>query len=150
MLNAVLLGAWLCVLLTIVFCNFRHHAEAAWWQLLAFSRSDVCTSFAVIDSAHGCNTRQSARCHLSVTCLCYLTEVPLSMLLSGGGQGDLYVFVRVKEHADLRREGLTIHSDASVSFVDAILGGLACVVHFLPACACTVPFQVKCLSTGLS
>ncbi|KAL0053461.1 hypothetical protein WJX82_005982 [Trebouxia sp. C0006] len=40
----------------------------------------------------------------------------------GGSQGDLYVFVRVKEHADLRREGLTVHSDVSVSYVDAILG----------------------------
>ncbi len=41
---------------------------------------------------------------------------------TGGSQGDLYVFVRVKEHADLRREGLTVHSDVSVSYVDAILG----------------------------
>ena len=40
----------------------------------------------------------------------------------GGSQGDLYVFVKVKEHADLRREGLTVHSDVSVSYVDAILG----------------------------
>lgn len=32
------------------------------------------------------------------------------------------MFVRVKEHADLRREGLTVHSDVSVSYVDAILG----------------------------
>ena len=44
------------------------------------------------------------------------------------------MFVRVKEHADLRREGLTIHSDASVSFVDAILGELVCAMHLLPAC----------------
>ena len=43
-------------------------------------------------------------------------------MVVGGSQGDLYVFVRVKEHADLRREGLTVHSDVSVSYVDAILG----------------------------
>ena len=43
---------------------------------------------------------------------------------AGGSQGDLYVFVKVKEHKDLRREGLTVHSDVSVSYVDAILGAL--------------------------
>ena len=32
------------------------------------------------------------------------------------------MFVRVKEHPDLRREGLTVHSDVSVSYLDAILG----------------------------
>lgn len=34
------------------------------------------------------------------------------------------MFVKVKENADLRREGLTVHSDVSVSYVDAILGML--------------------------
>jgi len=41
------------------------------------------------------------------------------------------VFVRVKEHADLRREGLTVHSDVSVSYVDAILGMHTAVTKIL-------------------
>lgn len=41
---------------------------------------------------------------------------------AGGSQGDLYVFVKVKEHGELRREGLTVHSDVTVSYIDAILG----------------------------
>lgn len=40
----------------------------------------------------------------------------------GGGTGDLYVFVTVKRHPELRREGTTIHSDVEISYVDAILG----------------------------
>lgn len=32
----------------------------------------------------------------------------------GGEAGDLYVFVNVKEEADLRRDGTTIHSDVEV------------------------------------
>ena len=44
---------------------------------------------------------------------------------AGGSQGDLYVFVKVKDHKELRREGLTVHSDVSVSYVDAILGMLS-------------------------
>lgn len=40
----------------------------------------------------------------------------------GGETGDLYVFLTVRDHPDLRREGTTIHSDVSVSYVDAILG----------------------------
>ncbi len=68
-------------------------------------------------------------------------------MLTGGSQGDLYVFVRVKEHADLRREGLTVHSDVSVSYVDAILGtnlsahgkGLLCV-----SCGITAVCGLSC------
>lgn len=40
----------------------------------------------------------------------------------GGPPGDLYVFVTVKPHPDLRRDGTTIHSDVEISYVDAILG----------------------------
>lgn len=53
---------------------------------------------------------------------------------SGGEQGDLYVFVRVKDHSDLRREGLTVHSDVSVSFVDAILGEPAAMLLRITSC----------------
>jgi len=40
----------------------------------------------------------------------------------GGPAGDLYIFLKVKEDRSFRREGPEIYSDASVSFVDAILG----------------------------
>lgn len=40
----------------------------------------------------------------------------------GGPAGDLYAFVSVREHPELRREGDTIHSDVGISYVDAILG----------------------------
>lgn len=40
----------------------------------------------------------------------------------GGESGDLYVFISVKDHPELRREGTTIHSDVEISYVDAILG----------------------------
>lgn len=39
-----------------------------------------------------------------------------------GEPGDLYVFIGVKPHPQLRREGVTIHSDVEISYVDAILG----------------------------
>lgn len=35
----------------------------------------------------------------------------------GGPPGDLYVCVTVKDHSDLRREGMTIFSDVSVRFL---------------------------------
>jgi len=41
---------------------------------------------------------------------------------NGGPAGDLYIFLRVKEDKKFRREGPEIYSDASVSYVDAILG----------------------------
>jgi len=40
----------------------------------------------------------------------------------GGESGDLYVFISVKTHPELRRDGTTIHSDVEISYVDAILG----------------------------
>ena len=42
--------------------------------------------------------------------------------LRGGPSGDLYVFISVKSHAKLRRDGLTVLSDVKVSYLQAILG----------------------------
>jgi molecular chaperone DnaJ len=41
---------------------------------------------------------------------------------SGGPAGDLYIFLKVKDDAIFRREGPEIYSDATVSFIDAIIG----------------------------
>jgi len=46
---------------------------------------------------------------------------------NGGPAGDLYIFVNVKRDPRFRREGTEIYSDASVSYVDAILGSEAVV-----------------------
>mmetsp|Transcript_33791 Transcript_33791/g.46795 ORF Transcript_33791/g.46795 Transcript_33791/m.46795 type:complete len:448 (-) Transcript_33791:317-1660(-) len=40
----------------------------------------------------------------------------------GGPQGDLYVFITVRQDADLVREGVNINSEVSISYTDAILG----------------------------
>jgi molecular chaperone DnaJ len=40
----------------------------------------------------------------------------------GGPPGDLYVFLTVKPHPKLRREGVTIHSEVPISYLQAILG----------------------------
>jgi molecular chaperone DnaJ len=40
----------------------------------------------------------------------------------GGPSGDLYIFLKVKEDPNFRREGPEIYSDASISYIDAILG----------------------------
>ncbi|AAP99063.1 MULTISPECIES: molecular chaperone DnaJ [Prochlorococcus] len=40
----------------------------------------------------------------------------------GGPSGDLYVFLKVKSHARLKRDGLNIHSEVNVSYLQAILG----------------------------
>lgn len=40
----------------------------------------------------------------------------------GGAKGDLYVFIRVKPHKHLTREGTIILSEARISMVDAALG----------------------------
>jgi molecular chaperone DnaJ len=40
----------------------------------------------------------------------------------GGGPGDLYVFLAVRPHPELKRDGTTIHSDVEISYIDAILG----------------------------
>lgn len=41
---------------------------------------------------------------------------------NGGPAGDLYIFLKVKQDSKFRREGADIYSDATVSYVDAILG----------------------------
>ena len=41
---------------------------------------------------------------------------------NGGPAGDLYIFLKVKEDAQFRREGPEIYSDAQISYIDAILG----------------------------
>ncbi|MFZ9269873.1 MAG: molecular chaperone DnaJ [Prochlorococcaceae cyanobacterium] len=40
----------------------------------------------------------------------------------GGPSGDLYVFLNVQNHPHLRRDGLQIHSEISLSYLQAILG----------------------------
>lgn len=40
----------------------------------------------------------------------------------GGPAGDLYIFLKVKEDRNFRREGPEIYSDATISYIDAILG----------------------------
>lgn len=41
---------------------------------------------------------------------------------NGGPAGDLYIFLKVKEDKNFRREGPEIYSDANISYMDAILG----------------------------
>merc|ERR1712071_253244 len=41
---------------------------------------------------------------------------------NSGPPGDLYIFLKVKNDPNFRREGPEIYSDASVSYADAILG----------------------------
>lgn len=41
---------------------------------------------------------------------------------SGGPAGDLYIFLKVKQDRNFRREGPEVYSDADVSYVDAVLG----------------------------
>ena len=41
---------------------------------------------------------------------------------NGGPAGDLYIFLKVKEDVQFRREGPEIYSEAEISYVDAILG----------------------------
>jgi len=40
----------------------------------------------------------------------------------GGPPGDLYVFLTVQPHPQLRRDGTTIHSEVTLSYLQAILG----------------------------
>jgi molecular chaperone DnaJ len=40
----------------------------------------------------------------------------------GGGPGDLYVFLSVKPHPQLRRDGINVHSDVALNYLQAILG----------------------------
>ncbi len=44
--------------------------------------------------------------------------------LRGGPSGDLYVFLKVKNHPRLRREGLNIFSEVTVSYLQSILGDI--------------------------
>lgn len=41
---------------------------------------------------------------------------------NGGPAGDLYIFLKVKQDTNFRREGPEIYSDATISYLDAILG----------------------------
>jgi len=42
--------------------------------------------------------------------------------LKGGPPGDLYVFIKVKKDSKLKRDGVTIYSEITVSYLQAILG----------------------------
>ena len=42
--------------------------------------------------------------------------------LKGGPPGDLYVFIKVKNDLNLKRDGINIYSEISVSYLQAILG----------------------------
>ena len=44
--------------------------------------------------------------------------------LRGGPSGDLYVFLSVKSHPQLRRDGITVLSEVNVSYLQAILGDI--------------------------
>ncbi|KZR76989.1 molecular chaperone DnaJ [Prochlorococcus marinus] len=44
--------------------------------------------------------------------------------LRGGPSGDLYVFLTVKSHPHLRRDGITVLSEVNVSYLQAILGDI--------------------------
>lgn len=41
----------------------------------------------------------------------------------GGPSGDLYIFLKVKNDPNFRREGAEIYSDETITYLDAILGG---------------------------
>lgn len=51
----------------------------------------------------------------------------------GAPPGDLIVYIRVKDHPELRRDGIDIHSDIDISYVDAILGSQV-RRHAVPCC----------------
>ena len=42
--------------------------------------------------------------------------------LKGGPSGDLYVFIKVKNDPKLKRDGINIYSEISISYLQAILG----------------------------
>ena len=48
--------------------------------------------------------------------------------LKGGPPGDLYVFIKVKNDPDLKREGINIYSEISVSYLQAILGDIVQII----------------------
>lgn len=41
---------------------------------------------------------------------------------NGGPPGDLYIFLKVKDHPTFKRSGSEINSEATISYIDAILG----------------------------
>lgn len=67
---------------------------------------------------------------LAVHCCCLGIDNGARLRVKGEGNagrrgappGDLIVFIRVKDHPELRRDGIDIHSDIDISYVDAILG----------------------------
>lgn len=48
--------------------------------------------------------------------------------LKGGPPGDLYVFIKVKNDPNLKRDGINIYSEISVSYLQAILGDTVDIV----------------------
>ncbi len=48
--------------------------------------------------------------------------------LKGGPPGDLYVFIKVKNDSNLKRDGINIYSEISVSYLQAILGDTVDIV----------------------
>lgn len=77
-----------------------------------------------------CNSRSEITSDLAVTSVHAGIDNGARLRVKGEGNagrrgappGDLIVFIRVKEHPELRREGIDIHSDIEISYVDAILG----------------------------
>ncbi|GJP44444.1 hypothetical protein CLOM_g3847 [Closterium sp. NIES-68] len=59
--------------------------------------------------------------------------------MRGGKRGDLYVFVKVKETAGIRRDGINLYSNVSVDYTDAILGTVAKVATVDGAAELRVP-----------
>ena len=47
--------------------------------------------------------------------------------LKGGPSGDLYVFIKVKNDPKLKREGINIYSEISISYLQAILGDVVSI-----------------------
>jgi len=43
--------------------------------------------------------------------------------IRGGGRGDLYVVIHLREHAIFTREGMNLHCDVPLPFTTAVLGG---------------------------
>ena len=48
--------------------------------------------------------------------------------LKGGPAGDLYVFIKVKNDSNLKRDGINIYSEISVSYLQAILGDTIAII----------------------
>ena len=61
----------------------------------------------------------------------------------GGPPGDLYVFLSVKPHPELRREGSNILYQVKVSYLDAILGSTVTVPTVDGNCQLKVPAGIQ-------